>query len=355
MNPILKSKYNLYIYTFAWIFIAIIQSLILLFYFNLELKLAVMDSLVFNSLFFIIGLLIWYPVRFLPMSKRNAFNIFINHLALGVLVISAWISSGFFILKALFSEKSDMMQSIVLSMPYRIISGILLFILILMVYYLIVFSRYLKEKIQNEAKLQDLVREAELNMLKFQINPHFLFNSLNSVSYLTMSNPAGAREMIIKLSEFLRVSLKYSETNMNPLRDEIENIGRYLDIEKVRFEDRLNFSFECNDLTEEWLVPNMILQPLFENAVKHGVYESLDPINIKMTCEIKHEMLYIYLSNNFDIDNPGRMGAGIGLNNIGERLKLIYRRNDLLKYEKTNGLFNINLMIPAYAYKGLNN
>jgi LytS/YehU family sensor histidine kinase len=277
--------------------------------------------------------------------------VLLNFLTLGILVIVVWISSGFFLMKALFAHNEFVTQSIMLSVPYRITSGILLFILIMMVYYLIVYSRNLKEKIRNEAKLQTLVKEAELNMLKSQINPHFLFNSLNSVSSLTLNDPAGAREMIIKLSEFLRYSLKHTERNRNPLKDEIENIRRYLDIEKVRFGDKLQFNFGCDELSANWLVPNMILQPLFENAVKHGVYESTEPVRIEMNCNADEGFLVIRIRNNFDKDSPGRRGAGIGLKNIRERLKLLYGRDDLLQHSKEDGAFTVKLMIPHHENK----
>jgi len=240
------------------------------------------------------------------------------------------------------------MQSFIMSVPYRITSGILLFVVMLMVYYLIVYSRNLKERVRNEANLQASVKEAELNMLKSQVNPHFLFNSLNSVSSMTLHDPAGAREMIIKLSEFLRYSLKHTEKDKNPMKDEIENIQRYLDIEKVRFGDKLQFSIECDKTAENWSVPNMILQPLFENAVKHGVYESTEPVRIEMKCKVERGMLCIQITNNYDKDSPGRKGAGIGLKNIRERLKLMYGREDLMNFLKEDGSFTVKLFIPYH-------
>jgi two-component system, LytTR family, sensor kinase len=346
MNPILKNRNYLFVYLLAWVVISSIQASILVLYFNMDLDIAVVDSIVFNSLFFAFGLVIWYPVRYIPLSKRNTYHILLNHVALGILVITTWISSGFFILKSLFNNDEDVIQSILVSMPYRTISGVLLFILLLLVYYLIVYSKNLKDKIRNEANLQTLVREAELNMLKSQINPHFLFNSLNSISSLTMRDPSLAREMIIRLSEYLRYSLRHSEIERISLRDEVENIRRYLGIEKIRFGKRLIFSINMDAETENWLVPAMILQPLFENAVKHGVYESTEPIHIEMRSEIDNHLLVIHISNNFDRESPGRAGAGIGLKNIKDRLRLIYDREDLLSCSKSDDLFIVKLHMP---------
>ena len=339
------------IYILAWVLVSAIQAGILVYYFRLGLIHAVTDSLVFNTIFFLIALLIWYPVRYIPLSNRNMIFAGMNLFALGVLVILIWMSGGFFILTLIFPHDEDFIHSLTLSVPYRIISGVLLFIVMLMVYYLVVYARDRKERIRNEALLKTLVKEAELNMLKSQINPHFLFNSLNSVSSLTLNDPAAAREMIIKLSDFLRYSLKHNEKDRNPLRNEMENIRRYLDIEKVRFGDKLKFMIECENQAETWLVPNMLLQPLFENAVKHGVYESTEPVEIRMSCRVNKEMLGIRIANNFDKDSPGRHGAGIGLKNIRERLNILYGSEDLMNYSKEDGVFTVNLFIPYYEYE----
>lgn len=353
MHPILLNRQNLLIYTLVWIFVITIQAGVLVLYFGLEMKHALADSIVFNTIFFLMGLLIWYPLRYIPLSDRNRVTVFINFMALGILVVVVWMSSGFLIMRQLFRGDEALINSIVASVPYRVISGTLLYIMMLLVYYLAVYSRNLKERIQNEAKARTMVKEAELNMLRSQINPHFLFNSLNSVSALTLSNPGAAREMIVKLSEFLRYSLKLAEKEFNNVKDEIENIRRYLDIEKVRFGNKMSFEIDCPDDCENYLVPNMILQPLFENALKHGVYESTGPIVIKLRCKIENDLLAVSITNNYDSDSPPRPGAGIGMRNIRERLRLIYGREDLMLSRKEDGMFIVNLFIPYHEDKSV--
>jgi len=351
MHPILLNRYNLVIYTLAWIFVITIQAGVLVLYFGLGIKPALADSMVFNTIFFVMGLLIWYPIRYIPLSDRNRITVFINFLALGILVIVVWMSSGYLIMRQLFSGDEALAGSLAASVPYRVISGMLLYIMMLLVYYLSVYSRNLKEKIQNEARAQTMVKEAELNMLRSQINPHFLFNSLNSVSALIHSNPLAAREMIVKLSEFLRYSLKLAEKEFNSLKDEIENIRRYLDIEKVRFGNKMSFEIDCPNGCENYSVPNMILQPLFENALKHGVYESIGPIAIMMKCRRESDLLAISIANNYDSDSPPRPGTGIGMRNIRDRLRLIYGREDLMLSRKEDGMFIVNLFIPFHEDK----
>ena len=138
-----------------------------------------------------------------------------------------------------------------------------------------------------------MVKEAELKSLKYQINPHFIFNSLNSISSLTISDPQKAQEMTIKLSSFLRSTLSKNEKQKSKLSEEISNAKLYLDIEKVRFDDKFEFIEEVENACKDMEVPSMILQPLFENAIKHGVYESLEKVTIKMKCFSEKEYFKI--------------------------------------------------------------
>jgi LytS/YehU family sensor histidine kinase len=215
-----------------------------------------------------------------------------------------------------------------------------------LVYSLIVYSINLKDKISNETNLRMLVREAELNMLKAQINPHFLFNALNSISLLTKKDPASAREMIIKLSDYLRYSLRFGEESMISFREEIGNMERYLEIEKIRFGKKLVYTKKIEKEADTAMLPNMILQPLLENAIKHGVYESLVPITIEITGKLIHNYLLIVIENDYDPEGVPRKGAGIGLKNISSRLQLIYNRADLLSYGNEGTRFRVELKIP---------
>jgi LytS/YehU family sensor histidine kinase len=199
----------------------------------------------------------------------------------------------------------------------------------------------------KEAELNALVKDAELRSLKYQINPHFIFNSLNSISSLTLSNPTRAQEMTIKLSSFLRGTLSKNEKQKNKLSEEINNAKLYLEIEKIRFEDKLEFTEEIGEECGSIEVPSMILQPLFENAVKHGVYESTEKINIILRCKHENEYIRITVENNFDPDAIPKKGAGIGIKNIQNRLKLIYNQDNLVKVEKGSTTFKVNIFIPV--------
>ena len=160
--------------------------------------------------------------------------------------------------------------------PYRIGTGVFIYGLIILSYYLFISLSNLSEKNAKEARLESLVKETELKMLRSQINPHFLFNSLNSISSLTITDPEKARDMVVKLSEFMRYALSKKDEQPVSFRSELENLRLYLDIEKVRFGDRLSIEENIEENCLEIKMPVMFLQPLYENAVKHGVYESTE-------------------------------------------------------------------------------
>jgi len=152
--------------------------------------------------------------------------------------------------------------------------------------------------------------------------------------------------MILKLANFLRFILRTNELEKNKLSEELKNIRLYLDIERIRFEDKFEYVEETDDGCSIVEIPSMILQPLFENAIKHAVYETLDKVTLKLSCKIQNGFLKIVVQNNFDEAGIIKKGAGVGLKNIEERLKLIYHQNNLLDVKKEKGIFEVTLYIP---------
>jgi LytS/YehU family sensor histidine kinase len=216
----------------------------------------------------------------------------------------------------------------------------------LVFFYAVNYYQSLKEKIKKESEYKALIREAELQALKSQINPHFLFNSLNSISSLTVSNPEKAQEMVINLSTFMRYSLMHNEKEMVSFSRELENIKLYLSIEKVRFGKKLNAEFEIDAHCMEAEIPNMILQPIFENAIKYGVYETTDQVTIKTTCNCEGNFLKINIVNDYDASTIKRRGEGIGLRNIRKRMEIIYNSPELMKVTDHKTSFEVQLIIP---------
>jgi two-component system LytT family sensor kinase len=345
-NPIFERRQNTYIYFLVWFLIAAIHLLAGIIYYNLPFVVAAADSLVYNGLFALIALIIWYPVRYNNPEGKITFYGLITYLVLGIIVLLFWLFMGYFILKILFSSNEEYFRFLNDSFFVRVLLGVLFFLAAVLMYHLLVYYRALQEKKLNETQLNLLVRESELNVLRSQMNPHFLFNSLNSISSLTVSDPGKARDMIIQLSDFLRYALKYGQRDETTFADELKNIELYLNIEKIRFEDKLVFEKKIEDICLNAKVPNMILQPLVENAIKHGVYESVEPVMIRLSCKGIGQNIEIQLKNNYDPSGKSRTGAGLGLKNVENRLQLIYGRNDLLKITKQDNFFEVIIIVP---------
>ena len=232
------------------------------------------------------------------------------------------------------------------SIPIRFI---FCFILISVLLILNWFWSVLTDQKENEKRKSDtenLLKEAELAKLRQQLQPHFLFNSLNSISALIVSKPAEARKMTQQLSDFLRGTLK-KEDKLVQLSEELEHLKLYLDIEKVRFGHRLNVVFSTDEESVKRFLPALLLQPIVENAIKFGLYDVIGNVTISITTTVKDGNLVVEVQNPFDIEtNKNNQGAGFGLSSIQRRLYLLYARNDLLLTEKKETIFITSLKIP---------
>jgi two-component system, LytTR family, sensor kinase len=346
-NPYISSKKVLAAYSIAWFFIFLVHVSVLTFFLNITLLVGVMDRAFFNGLYLVFGISLWYTVSFNSLENYSVVKIFFNHIAAATITSGLWVLVGYYTMTHIISDNS--IYSIAFlkaSLIWRFLIGILYYIVIVCVDYVFIYYNNFQAKVLNEVELNALVKEAELKSLKYQINPHFIFNSLNSISSLTITNPAKAQDMTIKLSSFLRNTLSKNEKQKNKLSEEISNAKLYLDIEKVRFADKFEFIESIKEECKELEVPSMILQPLLENAIKHGVYESLEKVTIKLYCGNENEYFRITVENNFDPEAVPRKGEGIGIKNIKNRLKLIYNQDNLLTVQKNQDTFKVNIFIP---------
>jgi len=203
----------------------------------------------------------------------------------------------------------------------------------------------LQDKFTQQTDAAILRRDAELFKLRQQLQPHFLYNSLNSISALTMIQPEKAQEMIGKLSEFLRSSVKRESEDLIRINDEIDYIQAYLAIESIRFGDRLNVKFEMQ-YTDDARIPPFLLQPILENAIKYGLYGRTGSVTITMKIELQESFLVITITNPYDPQTKPSKGTGFGLESIQRRLYLLYARTDLLETEKDEETFTTILKIP---------
>jgi two-component system LytT family sensor kinase len=217
----------------------------------------------------------------------------------------------------------------------------------------ILYAAQLQERERSLLQAQVLAREAELKMLRYQINPHFLFNTLNAVSALIVTGQAQAADaMVNKLARFFRNALSRESTAKVTLTEELRVQLEYLNIELTRFPDRLSWSTQLEPGLDKALVPHLILQPLFENAIKHGVARSAAPVELQLSAERKDGQLILKLKNEAkkaglkrELQRDGQ-GEGVGLANVARRLANFYGATASLSVVQREGMFTVELRLP---------
>ncbi len=344
MKHPLTNNYRLLIfYATFWALLGTINLVLMVIWYSMPFSLSAIDALTNYVLYPLLGSSIWYSIRYNSLEEVTVGRLLLFHFIAASILCGIWMYISYAIYRSFIVTSNDYLKN---SFPSKIFAGYLMYVILLMFFYAVNYYQSLKEKIKKEVEYKALIREAELQALKSQINPHFLFNSLNSISSLTISNPEKAQEMVINLSTFMRYSLMHSEKEMVSFARELDNIKLYLSIEKVRFGRKLNAEFEIDPVCLEAEIPNMILQPLFENAIKYGVYETTDQVIIKTTCTCEGNAIKISILNDYDASSIKRKGEGIGLRNIRKRMEIIYNQPDLIKITDRKTCFEVQLVIP---------
>jgi LytS/YehU family sensor histidine kinase len=306
---------------------------------------ALVDAFFF-TLFFLGGVLLLDRVfRHYTPNRKNGFLLVIFPLLLsGGLV---WGHAQ--LLDWWFAEESDYLELLESSFLYRwVFLGVVIQLLAVLA---VVISKLAgqEELSRREGQLLQLSKDAELAQLRQQLQPHFLFNSLNSIHALVLASPQRAREMVLLLSDFLRGTLRSEGQSRISLSDELKYLGMYFDIERVRFGHRLLVEMEVAPEVESLKIPPLLVQPLVENAIKYGLYGTLGEVTIRVSCQKEENYLLITVQNPFDPQDSGPEGIGFGLSSIERRLFLIFGRTDLLLKSADNNLFQVQLKLPLTA------
>lgn len=342
-HPLIHNKSLLYYYAGFWLLAAITNYLLLVYGQAETVKSALVDSISSFILYPLLGLSIWFVIRYNKIEEQNWRKHLLYHLFVATAYNLLWLSLSVGLYKA-FHLANDI--NFWQETTRKALVGYILYGLHVLFFYTQNYYTALREKNKRENELKMLVREAELNALKSQINPHFLFNSLNSISSLTITKPEKAQEMLIKLSTFMRYSLQNKPNNLSSLNEELENAQLYLDIEKVRFGNRLQIEFQIPPECLNALIPNLILQPVLENAIKYGVYESTEPTTLQLKCKRQQGFLIVQIENEYHTNALKNKGEGIGLNNIRQRMMLIYNNPHLINITQTAESFSVQFTFP---------
>lgn len=299
------------------------------------------DSILTNGLLLLACLLLMNTLRFyVPQSNR--YLLLVGWTSVLSLI---WLFGSRFLLQ-LFLEANAFQTLVQPTLFIRFSIGYLILgnlVLVCVIWYNWQEQKSLEA---HRAETDKLSRDAELYKLHQQLQPHFLFNSLNSINALIVSKPAQARTMVLQLSDFLRSTLKKEEQQWVPLQEELDYLQLYLDIEKVRFGHRLSTAFDVREEAKNLLLPVLLLQPIVENAIKFGLYDTLDDICITLTAKVAEDKLIISVQNPFDPETTQPSGTGFGLSSIRRRLYLLFGRNDLLTTSIAVNIFAATLFIP---------
>jgi hypothetical protein len=291
----------------------------------------------------------WYLCNAIPLRKGEAIRCVTSHGVAATVSATAWVGVGWiwaWLLGFTFTIEGVHTRYIG-QVPTLFVSGVVLFMLAVALNYLVLTFQVSQRAESKALELQVLAREAELKALRAQIDPHFLFNSLNSINALIMTDPAAARRMCVLLADFLRGSLKFGSQERIPLAEEIRLAEFYLDIERVRLGERLQVLREVDPQCEMCLVPSLIMQPLVENAITHGVASTLAGGAVTLHAERNGAGLKITVENPFEQDVPSNNGAGLGLKNVRMRLANLYDGNARVDVEKKAGRFCVELQLPC--------
>jgi len=320
----------------AWTAVAIALSVMLITRPEVPLGKAILAAVPPSLLLGVIALAARYPCRSLPLRKTPFSQVLRTHLGTAVAAAGLWV----LVWKATPSLITP-------NLPLIFGVGVVIYDSAVTVHYLTLELEASRVAEEAALRYQVLAREAELKAFKAQVDPHFLFNSLNAVAALCGSRPGDAREMAQLMADFFRLTLRLSSRDRITLAEEMDLVSRYLAIEKVRFGARLATHINIDAAAGEFLVPPLLLQPLVENAVRHGIASVIDGGTIEIAASANNGALTIRIENPADPDRPQPRGESIGLQNARGRLAAISNGRASLRTEEAHGKYRVEIELPA--------
>jgi sensor histidine kinase YesM len=277
----------------------------------------------------------WYLCRQLPLAETAKTKLLFYHAGAAIASTALWIGLAAAIAYGM--NESDSLKK--LAAPLILI-GLLLYLLSVALHYML-----LAMQASRRAAIE--ARDAELRALKAQINPHFLFNSLNSIIALTSSDPGKAREMCIRLADFLRSTLGLGERDAISWAEELELARAYLDVEQIRFGSRLRVEMEIAENCRRCKTPPLLLQPLVENAVKHGIAALVEGGTIRIQSALRDGKIRIQVENPFDAEASAATSSGLGLRNLRMRLETRFGSSARLTTRTEDNRFIVDMAVPV--------
>jgi len=349
MHPILAQLRRLVYYLLGWIPLAGMLAYLLAVPGGLTWQQAVAVAFPLCLLYAFVCLAAYYPCLVTPLERSSVPRFLVTHVVGAAVASAIWLAAARILGRMLagFEGLGGLDVHLSGDLPLLFGTGVLLYLLAVGFHYVLLAVEASR---QAEARLLQaslLARDAELRALKAQVNPHFLFNSLNSISALTASDPAKAREMCVLLGDFLRRTLGLGEKPAIPLEEEMSLIHAFLAVEKIRYGDRLKMEemIDREALVAE--VPPLLLQPLVENAVVHGIANLVGGGWIRLAAGRRDGLLDITIENQFDPEAPPRRRSGVGLANVRQRLEARYGNHASFSASAAGDRFRVAISLPA--------
>ena len=348
MHPILSNRRMFVLYLVIWLSVGLLMELPFIFSNKNQWAVFLLSDIPLFMFYAFICLSSYYLCRVFPIKTTPWYSLF------SLFVVAAAVAAGIeLIIGYGWVHLIDSFHAgpPIVSLYDPWIAGIfsiliLIFLLVASLHYVIIGFERSNESERQTFELRLLAQDAELRALRAQIDPHFLFNSLHSISALTASDPEKARTMTLMLADFFRKSLELGSKSHIPLSDELALISEFLTIEQVRFGSRLHVELDPTEECQQVLVPPLILQPLVENAVRHGIAHLVEGGTIQLRCERRADRIVIQIRNPIDLDRPRRKGSGLGLKNVRSRLNTLYNNEARVDVEESNEYFQIRLTFP---------
>ncbi len=357
MHPLLANKTGLLLYLALWVPFGATLAYFLSITGGLPWREAAAITAPLAAVYAFVCLSAWYLCHFLPLGAGRAASLALNHGAAAITAALLWVIAAKGLSVALGRVFAGFDQRFSRQLPLLFAIGFQLYLLAVAVHYILLSLETSREAEHRAQQALVAARDAELRALKAQINPHFLFNSLNSISALATADGLRAREMCLGLSDFLRRTLSLGDKESIRLADEIELARLYLAVEKIRFGARLRFDARVDEACGDCPVPPLILQPLIENAVKHGIAGLVDGGSIVLSASCSGGRLDLAVENDFDPESRAGHSTGIGLENIQARLRTRYPGEAGLhaapcRSESGAPRFRAGIAMPCAAHSG---
>jgi two-component system, LytTR family, sensor histidine kinase AlgZ len=349
MHPLLTRPRQLGLYLLAWLPLAGILVYLLTGSGGLNWHEAIILTLPLCLVYAFVCLSAWYPCRVVPLERSGFGKLALVHLTDAALASVLWvqIAKGLAVALARWAGFTGLDQRLAKHIPLLWATGVLLYLLSVTFYYILLAEQASREAQERALQARVLARDAELKALRAQVNPHFLFNCLHSISALTSSDAAKAREMCILLADFLRTTLRLGGKESITLEEELALVRGYLAIEKVRFGARVHMEEDVQKETLAVTVPPLLLQPLVENAIRHGIANLPEGGVIRLRAQRSGDSVSIAVENSFDPDSPSSLKTGLGLDNIRQRLDARYGQDAKISVRADNNIFLVDLRLPA--------